>query len=184
MTSVLVVAGSGAARRGLAALLATTDDFEPWHQTDWFDLTQGRAEMLLGEVVPGDAVPDLIVPFVLLTDRRDLAVEPGPGRGVLARSAEDQAVLAALRAVREGLWVSDQFSAPEARLDYPDGLTPRELEVLELLAEGMGNKQLALALGISENTVKFHLSSVFAKLGVSTRTEAVTAGIRMGYLLV
>ena len=50
-------------------------------------------------------------------------------------------------------------------------------EVLELLAEGLGNRQLAAALGISENTVKFHLSSVFSKLGVGSRTEAVVSSL-------
>ncbi len=62
-------------------------------------------------------------------------------------------------------------------------LTPREAEVLALLAQGLANKQIAVALGISEHTVKFHVSSVYAKLGVGNRTEAVRVGARRGLIL-
>ena len=65
-----------------------------------------------------------------------------------------------------------------------DDLTARETEILRMLAEGLGNKQIAIALGISEHTVKFHISSILDKLGASTRTEAVTSGIRMGLIFV
>ena len=57
------------------------------------------------------------------------------------------------------------------------------MEILRKLAEGLGNKQMASALAISEHTVKFHISSILDKLGASSRTEAVTIGIRMGLLL-
>jgi DNA-binding CsgD family transcriptional regulator len=62
-------------------------------------------------------------------------------------------------------------------------LTPREREILALLADGLGNKQIAARLGIATNTVKTHLQLLFDKLDVSTRTEAVTAAARMGLLL-
>jgi len=62
-------------------------------------------------------------------------------------------------------------------------LTPREVEVLRLLADGLGNKEVALRLGISDHTVKFHISSILAKLGAGSRTEAVTLGIRRGLIL-
>jgi DNA-binding CsgD family transcriptional regulator len=61
-------------------------------------------------------------------------------------------------------------------------LTPREMEVIQLMAQGLANKQIALALGISEHTVKFHLSSLYAKLGISSRTEAVKRGIELGLI--
>src|SRR2546421_277118 len=61
-----------------------------------------------------------------------------------------------------------------------EDLTPREMEVLEMLAEALANKMIARRLGISEHTVKFHIASIFGKLGASTRTEAVTIGIRQG----
>jgi DNA-binding NarL/FixJ family response regulator len=63
------------------------------------------------------------------------------------------------------------------------GLTNREREVLTLLADGLGNKQIAARLGISTNTVKTHLELLFEKLDVSTRAQAVAAGVRLGLLL-
>jgi len=62
-------------------------------------------------------------------------------------------------------------------------LTPREVEVLGMLAEGLGNKIIARRLGISEHTVKFHVGSIFGKLGASSRTEAVTLGARQGLIM-
>ncbi len=65
----------------------------------------------------------------------------------------------------------------------PQSLTGREVEILGLLAAGLGNKVIAGRLAISEHTVKSHVTSVFAKLGVSTRAEAVAAGVRQGLLM-
>nr|WP_242043558.1 response regulator transcription factor [Leptolyngbya sp. FACHB-671] len=67
-------------------------------------------------------------------------------------------------------------------LDAP--LTPREVEVLQLLATGLGNKAIARQLNISEHTVKFHISSIFSKLNASSRTEAVTLGMRQGLIFI
>jgi DNA-binding NarL/FixJ family response regulator len=61
-------------------------------------------------------------------------------------------------------------------------LTEREIDVLREVARGLTNKQIALALGISEHTVKFHVSSVYGKLGASNRTEAVRKGARRGFI--
>lgn len=62
-------------------------------------------------------------------------------------------------------------------------LTPREVEVLGMMAEGLGNKTIAYKLGISEHTVKFHIGSIFSKLGAASRTEAVTLGARQGLIM-
>jgi RNA polymerase sigma factor (sigma-70 family) len=64
-----------------------------------------------------------------------------------------------------------------------DPLTERERQVLQLTAQGLANKQIATSLDISENTVKFHLSSLYTKLGVTSRTEAVRAGARRGWVV-
>ena len=64
-----------------------------------------------------------------------------------------------------------------------EALTPREAEVLRLIAEGLGNKQIAARLAISEHTVKFHVASVFAKIRASTRAEAVMIGARRGLIV-
>jgi DNA-binding NarL/FixJ family response regulator len=61
-------------------------------------------------------------------------------------------------------------------------LTAREAEVLRLLAEGLGNKDIAEKLGISEHTIKFHIRSILGKLGAASRTEAVTRGLRSGLI--
>jgi NarL family two-component system response regulator YdfI len=73
---------------------------------------------------------------------------------------------------------------PVARpLQQPvEGLTPREHEVLTLLADGLPNREIAARLGVSEHTVKFHLGAIFGKLGASTRTEAVQKGLRSGVI--
>jgi ATP/maltotriose-dependent transcriptional regulator MalT len=63
-----------------------------------------------------------------------------------------------------------------------ESLTAREQDVLALLADGLPNREIAHALAISEHTVKFHLASIFGKLGVSTRTEAVQRGVRLGVI--
>ena len=63
-----------------------------------------------------------------------------------------------------------------------DPLTPREIDVLELLAEGLPNKSIAERLGISDQTIKFHVASIFAKLGASNRTQAVRLAVRRGLL--
>lgn len=71
---------------------------------------------------------------------------------------------------------------PEISTDAP--LTPREIEVLQLLATGLGNKAIARQLNISEHTVKFHISSIFSKLNATSRTEAVTVGMRQGLIFI
>jgi len=65
-----------------------------------------------------------------------------------------------------------------------EALTQREIEVLGLLAGGLGNKEIASRLDISEHTVKFHVASIMGKLGAASRTEAVTLGIRHGLILI
>jgi len=69
-------------------------------------------------------------------------------------------------------------------LTLHDPLTSRESEVLALLAEGAGNREIAAKLGVSEHTAKFHVSSILSKLGATTRTEAVTRGYRLGLILI
>jgi DNA-binding NarL/FixJ family response regulator len=113
--------------------------------------------------------------------------------GVLTAEANADELAAGILAVGEGLWVG----APglvEGLMRLPKGgeglgeeslaepLTAREKEVLQNMAEGLANKQIALELGISEHTVKFHLSALYAKLGVSSRTEAVKRGIELGLI--
>ncbi len=93
---------------------------------------------------------------------------------------------AGLRAVAAGLRVSLPETAVPGFAEAPPPrplLTPRELEILRALGEGMTNKAVARQLGISAHTVKFHLEAVFAKLGVASRAEAVAKGLRRGLLM-
>jgi len=112
--------------------------------------------------------------------------------GVLPMNASEDELSAALHALAEGLWVGAPALVrdllahkPAAPFDERNGetLTSREVEVLQLAAQGLPNKQIALVLGLSEHTVKFHLSSLYAKLGVASRTEAVRAGARRGWVV-
>ncbi len=72
----------------------------------------------------------------------------------------------------------------EAHPPVDQRLTTRETEVLGMVADGQGNKAIAARLGISERTVKFHVASIFAKLGAGSRTAAVTIGLRRGLILI
>ncbi len=111
---------------------------------------------------------------------------------LLPLDATSEQVRASVNAVAEGLTVvHPAMMAPEAdglALRHRDGpapqLTAREREVLAMLADGLGNKEIAWRLKISEHTVKFHVSSVFTKLDVSSRAEAVTLGFRLGLILI
>jgi len=134
--------------------------------------------------------------ILLLTDDQSAAVQlmDLPVWGVLSLDAGPEELSAAVRALGEGLWTGSPAllgtlleRQPVAMLEAGDTiidpLTSREHEVLQLAAEGLANKQIALSLNISEHTVKFHLSSLYAKLGVTSRTEAVRAGVRRGWVV-
>src|SRR4051812_39201038 len=73
-------------------------------------------------------------------------------------------------------------AAPSDEDDFDEPLTPREVQVLELLAEGLPNKAIAARLGISDQTVKFHVSSISGKLGAKNRTDAVRRAVRRGLI--
>jgi DNA-binding NarL/FixJ family response regulator len=109
-------------------------------------------------------------------------------RGVLNVSANDETIGAAVLSVFHGLLAlpagPGQWGDPPAALAAPpEPLTPREMEILALLAAGDSNKTIAVRLSISVHTVKFHISSILSKLGVGSRTEAVALGLRLGIIL-
>jgi DNA-binding NarL/FixJ family response regulator len=113
-------------------------------------------------------------------------------RGILPASPEPQQLAAALEAVVQELVVyNSEMSSPLRRAasrgapadELSEPLTPREREVLRLLASGLGNKEIAVKLKISEHTAKFHVASILGKLGAASRTEAVSIGMRNGLIL-
>jgi DNA-binding NarL/FixJ family response regulator len=108
--------------------------------------------------------------------------------GVLLRSADSERLLIAVRAIANGLAVVEPALARTlvaGRVAASDSLslTPREAEVLGLIAEGLSNKLIAARLKISEHTAKFHVNAIFTKLGADTRTEAVVLAARRGLLM-
>src|SRR2546426_967335 len=119
----------------------------------------------------------------------------GPHRRPHSRRAGREEIIAAIEAVATGLIVIHPDTVGELQL-VPSAskragaviarqpLTPREIEVLGMIAEGLGNKIIAGRLGISEHTVKFHIASIFVKLNAGSRTEAVTIGVRQGLILI
>lgn len=109
-------------------------------------------------------------------------------RGILRRDLSARSMQAALEAVARGLTVlqgdGDRLQRSESEVtDSVEPLTGREREVLEMLAQGCGNKEIAARLSISEHTVKFHVASILGKLGAATRTEAVSVALRRGLIL-
>jgi DNA-binding NarL/FixJ family response regulator len=163
----------------------------------------GKALLLL-ERLPGDATP-----VVLVVDEepsRDFVSEAlSHGvRGLVLAGSSSAELTAALRAVAAGLlsfsrdlagsiadWlrsgartVHDFDEAPESWGILPEHLTTREHEVLEMMMEGLSNKEIATQLNVSVHTVKFHISSIMGKLGASSRTEATTIGLRRGLITI
>lgn len=148
------------------------------------------------EALAAGAHPPALV--VLIDDAHGTWVAEALRTGVqaiLPRQAHANEIVAAIEAAAVGL-VALHRDTIESLLPMlssalrvlprssQQALTPREIEVLSMLAEGLGNKVIAWRLGISEHTVKFHLGSIFTKLNASSRTEAVTLGIRQGLIMV
>ncbi|MCF2970584.1 response regulator transcription factor [Synechococcus sp. Nb3U1] len=204
---VLVVASSTISRLGLVSLL-DRDPLRVVGQTRIPELT-AQIEALEPDAVvlewnELDPIPeaslwleDKNLAWVILSASGDPLFwgELAQGRALLTREATAEEIRQAVQAAVAGLWVihpdhlrwsvalSLTSAGNSALGETPPQLTPREIEVLTLLAEGSGNKTIAKQLHISEHTVKFHITSLFNKLGATSRTEAVTAGIKLGLIL-
>jgi DNA-binding NarL/FixJ family response regulator len=114
-------------------------------------------------------------------------------RAVLPNEISTDQLAAALQAAAAGLVVLHPAEIPAAfpaaapasqpLTELPEPLTRREREVLQMLAAGLANKEIAARLNISDHTAKFHVAAILGKLGAATRTEAVALGIRRGLVL-
>jgi DNA-binding NarL/FixJ family response regulator len=177
---VLVVSDDGAVRAALSRHPGiTVVDSDP----DVIVVDAG--DRGLAALQPGGGVPVGIPVVALGVGARAL----GAGaRGMLPRESGAEEIAAAVQAVAAGLLVlHPEFAAPVE--PTPAGvaaagtlLTPRERQVLSMLADGLGNKAIAARLGISDHTVKAHVAGIFEKLGVSTRAEAAALGLRRGLI--
>ena len=202
---VLVVAEDPLARAGLATLLANQSTLMIAGQVAVDNELPSAMQIYRPDVIVWDlgsaasralermTLGDFSVPVVaLLPDAPDAADAWAAGaRGLLPRDTSAANLAAALTAVAQGLAVIDpDFAAallPAARersfAPPVEALTPRELEVLRLMAEGQSNKTIARQLGISEHTVKFHVNAILGKFNVQSRTEAVVRATRLGLIL-
>ncbi len=174
--------------------LTRVEDLQP--EIVLLDLDSPSDESLSAAIQSGGALVNSSV-MILTEDPESLAVDVlGSGlRAILPRYATPEEIIAAIQAAATGLvalhpevfdsMLSRIRPGQQSELD-PSGqiLTPREIEVLRMIAEGLGNKEIASKLSISDHTVKFHISSIFAKLSASNRAEAVTLGIRHGLIMV
>jgi DNA-binding NarL/FixJ family response regulator len=199
---VLVVARSSVVRAGLESVVRSSSSLELAGALDWSRVSSAEfpADVVLVdaddlEVARLAGVRDeFSQPVVLLADASDAtlagaALRAGI-RGVLSREASPEEIESAIQAANAGLIVVSAGSLPEllpesrsVREALAEPLSDRELEVLNLIAEGLSNKLVAQGLGISEHTVKTHVTAILTKLGASSRTEAVSQAIRRGLVM-
>jgi DNA-binding NarL/FixJ family response regulator len=207
---ILIVSDNLLARAGLAALLADRGDCLIVGQTTSGDLLIADTELYQPDIVLLDlgwnvthnqrtldllATVELPV-LALASDEQDSAVllrhlQPFSAYGLLLNQTEPDLLVHSLQLVSAGLVVLDPVFA--ATLPFPaatgspenlqEDLTTREIEVLQLLAQGMTNKGIAHQLGITDHTVKFHVNAIMTKLDAQSRTDAVVRATRAGLLL-
>jgi DNA-binding NarL/FixJ family response regulator len=194
---VAVLAPALALRIGLREVMGGLPDVEVVAESG---LPQGLPAADVWVLTSADFIGEMdqekAQPLLLLTDDPDEVARLSglPVWGILPLDASAEELSAALHALAEGLWVGAPALVQSLLERHPlpmlehgeqvvNRLTERERQVLQLTAQGLPNKQIASELEISENTVKFHLSSLYAKLGVTSRTEAVRAGARRGWVV-
>ena len=189
MIRVLLNVSSPALRAGLRALLSSdktikvvNDSLDEQNAADVIITSAATASQLNHEL---DSA--LSAGILLLSDDQLNVQEMKRAYrvwGILPTDSSAEELTAAIHALSQGLIVGTPallFESESEPLEHGP-LTERELEVLGLLSKGLANKQIAATLGISEHTVKFHVSSIYTKLNVTNRTEAVRAGLRGGWV--
>ena len=210
MIRVQIVAAAARARRGLESLLQSQgfevvgafaafgdagDEFgEKGLDAVVFDASDLPVEELLGSLQESGLARETPVILLLpgaLSEAVSEALRLGV-RGILPPVPEPRQLAAALEAVvRELVVLGSESGAPMRPAggratpvdELTEPLTPREREVLRLLASGLGNREIAAKLKISEHTAKFHVASILGKLGAASRAEAVSIGMRNGLIL-
>ena len=206
---ILVVDDHPLLRDGLVAVLGTQPDFDVVGEAGSGTEAVSKAAELQPDVVmldlemPGmdgvealvlmrqdDPEARVIVFTAFDTDERILTAVQAGAQGYILKGAPREQVFDAVRVVHAGGSLLQPVVASKllrrvssaAGPDAPPPVTPRELEVLGLLARGLQNKEIGQELGIAERTVKFHVGSILTKLGVGNRTEAVTSAVQRGLI--
>ena len=194
MASIAIVSGSLQSGQALRTALASQSDWLVLAPVAHIEALDPHVDAVIA-VASGNAEASALhralagrIPLVLLGDA---FVQTNPAYaaplGALPLDASPRQLRAAVQAVLAGLntW-SPEVSTLDARGaggELPgEPLTPRELEVLELLAKGLSNRDIAGVLGISAHTAKFHVGQILAKTGAATRAEAVKLGIQRGLI--
>ncbi len=197
---LLIVADDPLVRAGLALLLADAELCVVVGQFSTQEMAADSAEILAdADLVVWDAgwsaedtplLAEWDLPLVALIGQADQAstVWTAGARAILGREVDPERLEAAIVAVMHGLIAVDPaFSprllpSPDTNSSLRETLTPREQEVLQLLAEGLTNKAIAQRLTISDHTVKFHVNALMGKLNAQSRTEAVVVATRLGLI--
>jgi DNA-binding NarL/FixJ family response regulator len=186
---VVLIGGDELVLGGLARLLDQTDG---WRATSSLEARPDAVLVDVEDGRPSESLRSLALRYPVLALASDPArareALASGARGVVSRRTTDARLSRALDSILEGLIVIDEELAedalrPPARpLGSHETLTPRELEVLELLASGLSNKEIAERLGVSFHTVKFHVNAILGKLGAASRAEAVALAAKAGLL--
>lgn len=204
---VVVIAVSPVIRMGLSAMLDDNPKLAVVESGVDLDSLTSKIEQLQPDVVLYDwngndyetITQQSLSATIILTDELEdinLGTVLAAGvKGILPQDSEESEIIAAIKAVASGLVVlhpeivdnlglhKETNLQKKSDLDSIQTLTPREIEILQMLTRGLSNKAIAQQLHISDHTVKFHVSSIFQKLNVSTRTEAVAVGVRLGLIM-
>ncbi len=206
---VLVIAASPERRNSLAAMItrAASARIATSAGISLERIFQTAAELIVVDV-DSPSLPSAVIRaadalpggtgFITLADNPDphwvtMALRAGI-HAILSRDVTAEELRLAILAAEAGLVLLHPSSAQaldgrnmarnDDALDPVEELTAREQEVLRLVSEGLGNKEIGGRLNISEHTVKFHISSILGKLGATSRTEAVSLGIRRGFIAI
>lgn len=203
---IVLTAPFPAIRAGLRSLLMVDPRLEVLAEcaspTEWSPFLRAASVFLIapiGAISPGwwqlvrESVQGLPILLLLSQPLTSIPDFNGSTWGILPFSVNAHQLTLALRALSTGLWVASLDLLPPLVSSEPaddlldpslasDKLTTRELEVLQYLAQGYTNKQIALQIKISIHTVKFHVNSIYLKLGVNNRTEAARQGLRNGLI--
>ena len=195
-----IVADDPLVRAGLAQLLADAPDCQVSAQTSLAEAFDAQDDRQLDAIIwdvgwnADDNWPDwseIGLPVIaLLADEADVTAVWTTGvNALLNRQVEGDTLMAAVKTAVHGLTILDPALAqsllltPALTPPITEDLTPRELEALQLMAQGLTNKAIAQRLDISAHTVKFHVSAIMSKLGAQSRTEAVVRATRMGLIM-